>query len=130
MMSCRRLISWTTSTIMRSSLSVSGKSWEDKCWRKTLVVCRLTSGKKKMITTSMGSITIRNSVCYSKGNNGFQISALLQELIVYAGQLECYARCHEVLDKFLSVTVSATQVYRLTDLYGQQLAKTHDFTEP
>lgn len=82
-----------------------------------------------MMTTTMGRITISNNVCYSRGNNGFQISALLQELMVYAGQLECYERCHEVLDKFLSVQVSATQVWRLTDLYGQHLGKTHDFTE-
>lgn len=82
-----------------------------------------------MMTTTMGRITIKNSVCYAQGNNGFQISALLQELMVYAGQLECYERCHEVLNKFLSVQVSATQVWRLTDLYGRELADTHDFTE-
>jgi Uncharacterised protein family (UPF0236) len=81
------------------------------------------------MTTTMGRITISNAVCFSRGNNGFQISALLQELMVYAGQLECYERCHEVLDKFLSVSVSATQVYRVTNLYGQQLEKIHDFTE-
>ena len=83
-----------------------------------------------MMTTSLGRITIHNTNKFSQGNNGIQISALLQELVVYAGQLECYERCHEVLDKFLSVRVSATQVYRLTDLYGQQLAKEHDFTQP
>ena len=54
-----------------------------------------------MMTTTMGRITISNSVCYSDGNNGFQISALLQESMVYAGQLECYERSHEVIDKFL-----------------------------
>lgn len=79
--------------------------------------------------TTMGRISISNALCYSHGNNGFQFSALLQELLVYAGQLECHERCHEVLDKFLSVQVSATQVWQLTDLYGAQLAKTHDFTE-
>lgn len=83
-----------------------------------------------MVTTTMGRISVTNSVSYSQGNHGFQISALLQELVVYAGQLECYGRAHEVLDKFLHVPVSATQVYRITDLYGQQLAKTHDFTQP
>lgn len=82
-----------------------------------------------MMTTTMGRITISNAIIFSRGNNSFQISALLQELMVYAGQLECYERCHEVLDKFLSVQVSATQVWRVTDLYGQQLAESHDFTE-
>ena len=49
--------------------------------------------------------------------------------MLYAGQLECYERSHEVIDKFLSVQVSATQIWRLTDVYGQQLSKSHDFTE-
>ena len=48
--------------------------------------------------------------------------------MVYAGQLQCYAHCHEVIEKFLSVQVSATQVYRLTDLYGKELGDTVDFT--
>jgi hypothetical protein len=81
-----------------------------------------------MLTTTMGRITISNAHDFSRGNHGFQISALLQELMVYAGQLQCYAHCHEVLEKFLSVQVSATQVYRLTDVYGQKLGDTVDFT--
>ena len=56
-----------------------------------------------MLTTTIGRITISNANDFSRGNHGFQISALLQELMVYAGQLQCYAHCHEVLDKFLSV---------------------------
>jgi hypothetical protein len=76
----------------------------------------------------LGRITISNANDFSRGNHGFQISALLQELMVYAGQLQCYAHCEEVLEKFLCVQVSATQVYRLTDVYGQQLGDTIDFT--
>ena len=81
-----------------------------------------------MLTTTLGRITINNTNDFSQGNHGFQISALLQELMVYAGQLQCYAHCEEVLEKFLCVQVSATQVFRLTDLYGQELEKTVDFT--
>ncbi len=76
----------------------------------------------------MGRITISNANSFSRGNRGFQISALLQELMVYAGQLQCYEHCHEVIEKFLSVQVSAAQVFRLTDLYGAELGKTCDFT--
>lgn len=47
---------------------------------------------------------------------------------MYAGQLDCYGRCNEILQKFLCVQVSATQVFRLTDLYGKELEKTCDFT--
>lgn len=81
-----------------------------------------------MLTTTIGRITISNANDFSRGNHGFQISALLQELMVYAGQLQCYAHCHEVLEKFLSIQVSATQVFRLTDLYGKELGNTVDFT--
>src|SRR3954465_4005920 len=113
---------------MRNSLSVSGRTSEGKYWSKTLVSCLRTSGKKKMLTTTLGRITISNAHDFSRGNHGFQISALLQELMVYAGQLQCYAHCHEVIEKFLCVQVSATQVYRLTDLYGKELGETVDFT--
>ncbi len=81
-----------------------------------------------MLATTMGRITISNANAFSKGNRGFQISALLQELMVYAGQLDCYSRCNEILQKFLCVQVSAAQVFRLTDLYGEELGKTCDFT--
>src|SRR4051812_49101041 len=84
--------------------------------------------KKKMLTTTMGRISINNAHDSSRGNHGFQISALLQELMVYSGQLQCYAHCQEVIEKFLCVQVSATQVYRLTDLYGKELGETVDFT--
>jgi hypothetical protein len=81
-----------------------------------------------MLVTTMGRINISNAHGFSKGNHGFQISALLQELMVYAGQLDCYSRCHEILQKFLCVQVSSAQVFRLTDLYGAELGKTNDFT--
>lgn len=45
----------------------------------------------------------------------------MQELMSYAGQLECYAACNEVLSKFLSVEVSVMQVHRVTDTYGNLL---------
>lgn len=76
----------------------------------------------------MGKITISNAHPFSQGNNGFQISALLQELLVYAGTLDCYGRCQQIVLKFLHVHVSETQVYRLTDLYGEQVGETVDFT--
>jgi Uncharacterised protein family (UPF0236) len=56
--------------------------------------------------------------------NGFQISPRMQELMVYAGQLESYENCNEIIEKFTHVEVSITQVYRLTDLYGKEVGKT------
>jgi hypothetical protein len=49
--------------------------------------------------------------------------------MVYAGTLDCYGRCGEIIEKFLSIAVSETQVYRLTDVYGEQVGETVDFTQ-
>lgn len=38
---------------------------------------------------------------------------------MYAGQMDCYENCSEVLEKLAGVQVGATQIYRLTDLYGK-----------
>lgn len=45
----------------------------------------------------------------------------MQELMTYAGQLDCYVQCNEILSKFISVDISAMQVYRVTDTYGNLL---------
>lgn len=39
--------------------------------------------------------------------------------MVYVGQMDCYENCSEVLEKLVGVRVGATQIYRLTDLYGK-----------
>lgn len=48
----------------------------------------------------------------------------MQELMVYAGHLDSYQKCNEVIKQFTQVDVSAAQVYRVTDTYGQEIAKT------
>lgn len=44
--------------------------------------------------------------------------------MVYAGTLETYENCNEVLGKFIDVSVSAAQVHRVTTLYGAEVGKT------
>jgi hypothetical protein len=66
---------------------------------------------------------MNNDHRFSNSKNGFQISALMQELMVYAGHLDCYEKCNEVIGKSLSVEVSAAQVYRVTDYYGKAIGK-------
>ncbi|HRN35285.1 MAG TPA: UPF0236 family protein [Saprospiraceae bacterium] len=39
--------------------------------------------------------------------------------MVYVGQLDCYERSNEILEKFIDVQVSTTQVYLVTDCYGK-----------
>jgi uncharacterized protein UPF0236 len=41
--------------------------------------------------------------------------------MVYAGQMDSYANCHEVINEFISVKVSSAQVYRVADFYGSKL---------
>jgi hypothetical protein len=53
--------------------------------------------------------------------HGFGISPYMQELMTYAGHLECYARSHEILEEFLSIKVSPSQVYRVTDHVSESL---------
>jgi hypothetical protein len=50
----------------------------------------------------------------------------MQEKIVYVGHLDCYQKSHEILEKLISVKVNASQIYRVTDLYGDQIGKTAD----
>lgn len=48
----------------------------------------------------------------------------MQELMVFAGQMDCYENCNAVIDKFLDITVSSSQVHRVTDTYGKEIGKT------
>jgi hypothetical protein len=53
----------------------------------------------------------------------------MQELMTYAGHLECYVRSHEILEHFLSVEVSPSQVYRVTDHVSESLNAEDEKTE-
>ena len=56
--------------------------------------------------------------------NGFQISPLLQELMVYVGQSECYEKCVEMIEKMIGIEVGHSQIHRVADTYGAALEKT------
>jgi hypothetical protein len=47
----------------------------------------------------------------------------LQELLVYFGQLECYEKCPEILEKTIGIQVGHSQVHRVADTYGKELEK-------
>lgn len=42
---------------------------------------------------------------------------------MYAGQLDCYEKSNALLEKFISIEVSTSQVYLVTDCYGQEAEK-------
>lgn len=47
----------------------------------------------------------------------------MQEMITYAGQMDCYARANEVVKQFLDVEIGHSQAQRVTDAYGEELGK-------
>jgi hypothetical protein len=53
--------------------------------------------------------------------NGFGISPYMQELMVYTGHLDSYKKSDEILEKFTSVKVNPSQVYRVTDHASESL---------
>src|SRR3954470_7080353 len=110
-------------TIMRKSLRISGKNLGVQYWRRISVKIQPTGEKKIKKLTRFGKISIHKKHPFSKAVNGFQISPRMQELMVYAGQLDCYERCNEVIREFTDVEVSTTQIYRLTDKYGTEVEK-------
>jgi len=79
------------------------------------------SSKKKKFHTRFGQIEIANGSDFGKLVQGFAISPLLQEMMVYVGQMESYGTGVEVLQKLAGVEVSGTQLYRVTDAYGALL---------
>ena len=44
--------------------------------------------------------------------------------MVYLGQLECYEKCPEILEKTIGIAVGHSQIHRVADTYGKELEKT------
>lgn len=108
--------------IMKLSLSKSGIVSAEKFWKRILETSAMISVKKNL--TTLGPVTINNNHPFSKGKNGFQISPRLQELMVYSAQLDSYENCNEVLEKYIDIKVSASQVWRVANVYGEEAGKT------
>ena len=86
--------------------------------------------RKKKTLTRFGTITLSTTHEYMQGQkHGFGISPLMQELMTYAGQLECYSKSDEILNRFLSVSVNPSQVYRVTNYISEQLIEEEEETE-
>ncbi|MBK7098695.1 MAG: hypothetical protein IPH58_10490 [Sphingobacteriales bacterium] len=107
---------------MKLSLSKSGIVSAEKFWKRILETSAKISEKKNL--TTLGPVTINNNHPFSKGKNGFQISPRLQELMVYSAQLDSYENCNEVLEKYIDIKVSASQVWRVANVYGEEVGKT------
>lgn len=44
--------------------------------------------------------------------------------MVYLGQLECYEKCPEILEKTIGIQAGHSQVHRVADTYGKELERT------
>ena len=44
--------------------------------------------------------------------------------MVYSAQSDSYENCNEVLEKYINIKVSATQVWRVANVYGEEIGKT------
>ena len=53
----------------------------------------------------------------------------MQELMVYAGCMDTYTRCNEVLERFTMIQVSPSQVYRVTESVSEALTGEDDKAE-
>jgi hypothetical protein len=71
-----------------------------------------------------GELAIAKNHPFSEAVNGFQISPRMQQLMTYCGQLDSYEKSSEVMKEMLQLEVSDTQIYRVTDFYGKQVAAT------
>lgn len=59
--------------------------------------------KRKKNLMTFGLVTINSSHPFSTGNNEFQMSPKLQELMVYSAQLDSYENCNMFLEKTIDV---------------------------
>lgn len=74
--------------------------------------------EKKTVQTTFGQIEIAKRHDYSECLKGARYSPYMKELIIFAGQGECYEQASETLEKFTGVKVSDSSIYRITCEYG------------
>jgi hypothetical protein len=71
------------------------------------------------MSSRYGVIAIANSECLSHHPNGFGVSPYLQEQLVYLAQMETYQQASQIADQLLGLSISTSQIDRLTCFYGQ-----------
>jgi hypothetical protein len=81
----------------------------------------LVRDKRKKTLATLGQVTINNNHPFCSGKNGFQISPRMEELMVYAGQLDSYEKSNEIIKEFTTINVNTIQCCRVTDFYGEQM---------
>jgi hypothetical protein len=67
-------------------------------------------------------VEIAHSHRFKAKTNGFFITPHLQELMARAGVSDVYSASNDLLEAFLGIPISLSQVYRVTHLLGEQLS--------
>jgi hypothetical protein len=75
------------------------------------------TGEKKTLSR-YGKVEIERTHVYSAGVRGYQISPYMQEKMVYVAQMNCYEESSEIIERFLGIAVSTTQIQRVANTYG------------
>lgn len=73
---------------------------------------------KKKVLSRLGMIEIDNRSRFSQSGSPFRITPHMQEQIVWSGQLLVYEDASEMLRRLLRIDVDASQIFRVSDLYG------------
>ncbi len=79
--------------------------------------------KKNTCQTRFGKIEIAHNHRFKAKTNGFFITPYLQELMALAGVSDVYSAGNDLLKAFLGIDLSVSQVYRVTNLLGEQLTQ-------
>ena len=78
--------------------------------------------EKKSLDSTFGSIEISNSNPLLVLYNNRRVSPLLNEKIVFIGQLDSYEKGSEIACHLLNLKISDSKIYRLTDEIGSEAA--------
>ncbi len=112
--------------IMKRPSTRYGRIWDGR-YSKKILVMPLRIVVKKKLKTKFGGIDIANSEPFSAHRNGFGISPYLQEKLTYIGRFEVYDQGSELAECLLGLKISSSQIYRLTNYYGEVIGS--DLTE-
>jgi len=76
---------------------------------------------KKKLQTCFGKIEMSKTHPIAQHTSHFGISSKLQELLCLVGQAYVFEEGSEILDKTLGINISAKQIQRVSEYYGQAL---------
>lgn len=105
---------------MRNKSSKRFGTWAVSCWARASAQSP-AAGIKKKLHTCFGKLEVGKAHPLSRSTGTFGISAKLQELICLLAQDHVFEDAEELLGAFLGVSVSAKQIQRVSEHYGEKL---------